>query len=241
MRAADPTAAATNTPYRVAIDDTFRVIGWRARGHRALAASALIVPLVAIGLAVSRRSWGPMALVIALVPLFALFRCADIWLLRRWERAIIDLWREGGLEFDDFRAAIRPLRMLPQNTLSGMLELLPGGGATTGRTMTPSARSIGAMTLHLISRCDAWCGTLKTAARCIAITSILIAVTHWSAQPWITLAAVAVVMEPADRLLGRMVCGVWRRRIAPVHGDDRDRLVAFVSRIDWRTIPCREA
>lgn len=230
--------AGDESPYRVAIDDTVRTISSRARGHRVLAAVALLVPFVTIAVGVVRRSWAPTTFVIALVPVFAAFRCADIWLLRRWERRIIGLWDRHGLEFDEFRTAVRLVPTLPRNTLDGMLELLPGTAAALGRTMTPSARLTGAMTLHLISRCDAWCGTLTTTARSIAITAVMLAAAERTVRPWLAVAAAAVVLEASERLVRRVACRRWRRLVADVQGEDRASLAAFASEINWRAIPC---
>jgi hypothetical protein len=174
------------------------------------------------------------------VPLFASLRCAEIWLLCRWERRIIDLWREGELDFEGFRTGIGAVRSLPRNTLAGMLAVLPDP-ATIGPTVTPSVRSNVAMTLRLISDCDAWCGALRTTARAVAVTSLLIALARWSVRPWVIMAATAAALEMSEYLLRRAACGVWRRRIAAMRGEDRARLAAFASRIDWRTIPCVRA
>ena len=226
---------AERSPYTTAIDDTIGVLALRARGHRLLAVLALAVPIAAVVTSVARHSWRPVLLATSLVPLFALFRCLDIWLLCRWELRVVDLWRAGEIEFDDFRGAIGASHGLPPNTLAGMLDGLPRTNVI-GRPATPALRALGAMTLRLIARVDALCGALRTASRSVTVAGLIIAIATLSFSPWGFVAVAAGVVEPVEPLVRRLAGRLWRRRLAAVGGSERDFLVAFAARIDWRAI-----
>jgi hypothetical protein len=223
------------SPYRLALNQTADTVRRRARLYQGTAALVLVVPIVAVITAVVMRSATLLAVALVIVPVFALFRCIDLWLVWRWERRIVALWSGEDFAFAAFRTAAEAMRSLPRRTVIGMLDLLPDDAMIAGPTVPQGLRPALAATIQLIGRADLGADVVRALGRSTLVTSIGLSAALVSWRPALLAGLPALALETTARLIPRIAGSVWQRRIE--HAADADQLVGLARRLNWRTVP----
>lgn len=224
------------SPYRCAITDTIATVQRRVRLYRVVAATTLLIPVAATVTALTTRSAASLAIVLALVPGFGLFRCADLWILARWEHRIVALWQYRDLDFASFRTAMEATRSLPRNTLAGMLDLLPLDAALRGAaTMPAEFRAAVASTMRVIVRTDSIANGLRTLGRCALVTGMGLSLAFRLWRPVMLLAVSGLTLEVVGWQLPRIASAMWRRKLKP--DAHTGQFVATARTLNWRALP----
>ena len=195
----------------------------------------LLVPIVAVITALVRRSAPSLTIALVIVPLFAIFRCIDLWLVWRWERSIVGLWSGDDFAFAPFRTAAEALRSLPRQTVIGMLDLLPDDAIIAGPTVPKRFRSELAATMRLIGQAEVGADVVRALGRSALVTSIGLSAVLVSWRPTLLLGLPALALETIGRLIPRIAGWLWRRHIE--QAADTEQLVGLARRLNWRTVP----
>jgi hypothetical protein len=220
--------------YRLAFEDTVATMRHRARLYRVLAASVLLIPIVAIGVALAQRSIVPLRLTLSLVVTFAVFRCADLWFLWRWEKRVVSRWVRDDLVFAFFRNAVESARSLPQGTVGAMLELLPADPTIAGPAMGPADRRAIASAMRVIRNADSLSDAIRTIGRCLLVIAAGIALVSWSWRVAWRVGMAGLGLELVAFITPRGAAAWWRRRGRPYLTESQ---ASWVSRLDWRSVP----
>jgi hypothetical protein len=117
-----------DNPYRIAIDDTVRLLEQRARVYRDLVVAVSLVGLTMFGWALLSLSLRPLGLLALLALLCLGFVWHDRRLLNGWRARLLADWTAGAIDFAALRGALLANPTLPKNTLAAMLDSLPDGG-----------------------------------------------------------------------------------------------------------------
>jgi hypothetical protein len=108
-----------------AVELTRRTIEARARLYRNVVVAVVVVATLAVGTSLLLWSPRPLAGMALLVPICGGFLLRDGSLVQGWQRAVFEQWRTGGFRLADLKELLQAHRYIPQQSLGGMLALLP--------------------------------------------------------------------------------------------------------------------
>jgi hypothetical protein len=107
-----------------ALNATFRTIERRAKLYRLVIVLVAAIPLSAVLAAAISRSWIPLIGLVLVIPVTGLFHLLDGRHVRLWRREIVELTAASALDLARFTKALSSMRMVPQQTVQGMLASL---------------------------------------------------------------------------------------------------------------------
>ena len=194
--------------YRIAIEQTTRVLVRRAKSFRNLIVGVVTIGVAsALGAIVARSALG-MAGLLLLLPVVGFFFYADTILVRDWRAAILTRWTQRELDLSALRDAIRANPSLPSNTTSAMLATLPRTDSLVAEQAiaSPTRKSVNVESRFAHARRE----DALLLNSCAAGVATIAAIASLWAKTWTPLLALT--------LLGlRPVVGIWmhhRRRAA---------------------------
>ncbi len=114
--------------YRIAIDQTTKMIDNRARYFRNLVVAVVVLTLGSLGWAAVTWTFLPLSGLLLLLPLCGRFFFLDAKLLNDWRSQLLDAWVKNDIEFRGFCDAVSAIPTLPKNTIQSMLATLPSAG-----------------------------------------------------------------------------------------------------------------
>jgi len=129
-------------PLTEALDATLLAIEVRAKLYRRTVIAVAAVIVVSGLAAAILRSWAPLSALILAVPVSGTFFVLDDREVRRWRRLILGLRDARALDVDAFVESISAHSIVPQQTLQGMLALLPRATATRAVTLSMQQRVV---------------------------------------------------------------------------------------------------
>jgi hypothetical protein len=128
--------------YKTAIDLTTQTIGKRARYYRNLIVIVVLIGLSSIGFALLMWSFKPLAGLLLLFPVCALFFLIDAKLLERWRSKLLQSWASKAIDFSALDDALNAISILPKETLQGMLATLPRVTEITAEQAIPQSTRV---------------------------------------------------------------------------------------------------
>jgi len=233
----------TVSAYRVAIDQTIRVINSRATSFRNLVVAVVLVSLSSMIWALVTWTLTPLVGFLLLLPLCGLFFFLDSRLLNTWQSQLFAGWARGELDFQGFRAAVEAIPTLPKDTLQGMLGTLPSAGdLITEQRLSPSTRDAIATVVTAIHACYSDALALKVVGYTIVGGSLIVAVVLRTRQPLLGIAIITLFPLVQKRLRRwRLTRSRERTLAAPQQPDfDYKKFVELVACLPWEPISASE-
>lgn len=224
--------------YADAIDATRDTIVDRARRYKRLVMAVSLGGLTALGLMLTGRTGGLVAFA-ALMPAMVLgFSLLDALSVQRWRAQLLQPWIDGRLQLDIFLRTMQQVPGLPQLTVAGMLDTVPGWPADTP---PPPLRHTLARALSLASRLGAEHLLLRALAAASVGTGIILSV--WSGQlAWLALGASALPAwwgwQVSAGRRARRGCAEAAAELAQ-GGITPELRVAWLSHLPWQGTPAR--
>ncbi len=112
-------------PLLQAVRTTLGTLQTRARAYRWAVSCIGIVLLAPVTLALVWVTWRPLSFAALLVPVVGGFLVFDGWVMRSWQRRILEMWVRDTFALSDLRETLQGMRHLPAGTIAGMLDRLP--------------------------------------------------------------------------------------------------------------------
>jgi hypothetical protein len=181
--------------YREMLEYTKDALLARASRFRMSLLTIGAVVLVTLVWSAAAHAIAPLSALTLLPPLLALAYWLDARFVARWRRDLLERWRDGDLDLDILRVALRANVVLPRRTLDGMLEGLPSVSgkleATERGRLADAVEATDAM-----KRDQALATGLS---RSIALAAVVIGATWGSWRP-----LVALTLAPLPLLILRL-------------------------------------
>ncbi len=234
-------ASAQPSPVKIALDDTWRVLGMRLRNLRRCAVGALALLLASLlAAAVGRSVWWLWGL--ASLPLMGFFyskRERD--LVYGWENLLLDLWAGSGMYLSVVTTTLSLHPTPLKASLDGMLALLPVEGRS--QTATPTEKSLRRALAATRQRLEA----RRTDRACLAYLGVFSLTLGGTLAAAVSVRAGATVAVFIAVALGASATAYaasqrnrWRRRLKRIHGDtpwEQSALLNEIGNPEWAGLP----
>jgi hypothetical protein len=222
--------------YAEAIDATRDAIVDRARLYKRLVIAVSLAGVAAFGALLAGQAGGLLAFA-ALMPATVLgFSLLDALAVQRWRARLLGPWIDGRLQLDIFLRTMQQVPGLPQHTVAGMLDTVPGWPADT---VPPPLRTALGRALSVAGRLGIEHLLLRTVMAAVGGLAVMLAL--WFEQlAWLAPAALALPgwwawQFDARRRARR--CSTEAARQLALAGIAPDLRAAWLSPLPWQGTP----
>ncbi len=114
--------------YRSLLDLTSEILIERTKCYRALVIAFVVISLLSIVISIVTMNLWPMTGFLLLIPAYSLFLLCDGIKLNQWRTQVLISWKSKAIDINALKQALTTNKVLPPQTLDGMLETLFDAG-----------------------------------------------------------------------------------------------------------------
>jgi hypothetical protein len=213
----------------------------RLKCYRNLVICVLVAAFLTLLWTAIQSSWLPLFGFLLFVPLTGAFLCVDSLLVHRWRQKLLQMWVDEQMDVDIFCETLCIIRVLPEQTLQGMLSTLPTQKKLQiSEDVDPLVRMPLAETLQAINACESDRTLLASISITAGLASVALAAVLLS---WLPLLGLLLVI-PFFGLgagINRLRLWCWKRKVLALLQEEPQlkNFVELAARLDWQPIAAK--